>query len=276
MYFCKGDGFRPVPCFAFGVLAVPGFLTGQSCPALISSAEQAFKNKQYVQSAAEFQGALAVCPQRLEILVALGQVQYLLGREIEAEQSLKSALGIDASHVPALYALGRLYYQQKRYPEAAERFGRTVELDPGNYRAWDNLGLVYDALNRDPDALRSFFKALDLVMKDHPDYDWAHANLADFFLKRNQHEKAFQLAAEAAKRNPSSARNCFLTGKALVKLEKHELSLRWLERSVELDNIYPEAFYLLAQSYRKLGRTEDSSRALERFRELSKSPPARR
>jgi len=44
------------------------------------------------------------------------------------------------------------------------------------------------------------------VQKDHPTYDWAHANLADFFLRRDQNEKAFQLAAEAAARNPASAR----------------------------------------------------------------------
>lgn len=77
--------------------------------------------------------------------------------------------------------------------------------------------MCHDSLSQDTDALRSFFKALDLVIKDHPNYDWAHANLADFFLRRNEHEKAFQLAAEAAKRNPASARNCFLTAKALVR-----------------------------------------------------------
>jgi tetratricopeptide (TPR) repeat protein len=270
--FHTGDGFRPVPFLFLGAAAV----WGQDCAQLLSTAEQAFQRQQYAQSAAEFQRALAGCPQRLEIHVALGQVEYLLGREMEAEENLKAALGIDGAHVPALYAMGRLYYQQKRYSEAAERLARVVELEPKHYRGWDNLGLVYDALNRDSDALKSFFKALDLVMKDHPEYDWAHANLADFFLKRNQYEKAFQLAAEAARRNPQSARNCFLTGKALVKLEKHELSLRWLEQAVKLDSSYSEAYYLLAQTYRRMGRAEDSAKALERFRELSKSGTPRR
>jgi tetratricopeptide (TPR) repeat protein len=155
-------------------------------------------------------------------------------------------------------------------------YRKAVELDSKHFRAWDNLGLTYDALNQDAEALKSFFKSLDLVMKDQPAYDWAHANLADFFLRRNEYEKAFQLAAEAAKRNPQSARNCFLTGKALSKLEKHEFALRWLKRAVEMDNTYPEAFYLLAQTYRKVGQTEESAKALARFKELNSNPRTRR
>jgi predicted Zn-dependent protease len=201
----------------------------------------------------------------------LAQVQFLAGKEIEAEESLKSAIRIEPGNTEALYALGRIYSQQRRYPESVDLLKKVVEIDPAHYRAWDNLGVCYDSLNQDADALKSFFKALGIVMKQQPAYDWAHANLADFFLRRNQFEKAFQLAAEAAKRNPDSARNCFLTGKALVKLEKEDLSLRWLERAVQLDAAYSEAWYLLSQAYRKQGRADDSKLALEKFRELKQS-----
>ena len=171
--------------------------------------------------------------------------------------------------------MGRLYAMQNRYAEAVERLETAVRIDPKHYKAWDNLGVCYDALDRDSDSLRSFFKALELVQKDHPTYDWAHANLADFFLRRDQNEKAFQLAAEAAARNPDSARNYFLTGKALVRLEKHELSVRWLERAAQLDPQFADALYLLGQTYRKLGRQADATRALERFKEASKTRPRR-
>jgi tetratricopeptide (TPR) repeat protein len=99
------------------------------------------------------------------------------------------------------------------------------------------------------------------------------ANLADFFLRRNQNEKAFQLGAEAATRNSGSARNCFLTGKALVRLDNQDLSVRWLERTVEFDPQYADALYVLGQTYRKLGREVDATRAFERFKEAAKSRP---
>jgi len=283
---------------------------GGECPALLERGRKAYEGREFVSAAAEFEHALPVCPNRGQVLLALGQAQlmgqriegsittlrqlttleprnatahkllgdalYLSGQEIEAEKSFQAALAIDARSEGALYALGRMYYQQNRYPEAARQFEKVLEGDPKNYRAHDNLALCYDAMRQDSDALRHFFRALDLVHKDHPEYDWAYANLADFYLKRDQFEKAFQLAAEAAQRNPTSARNCFLTGKALVRLEKPELSVRWLEQAVKLDPSYSHARYLLAQTYRKLGREEDARRELEKFRELSEKPQTRR
>ena len=200
----------------------------------------------------------------------LGDALYVAGKESEAEESLKSALAIDPKHEPSLYALGRIYYQEKRLPEAEAQFKKVLEVDPKNHRAYDNLGVCYDAMHRDSDALRCFLKALELV-HTYPEYDWAHANLAAFFLRREEFEKAFQFATEAAQRNPQSARNFFLSGKALIKLNKENLSVRWLERAVELDANYREARYVLAQTYRRLGRKEDAARELAAFQSLGPS-----
>ena len=276
------------------------------CPETIAKARHAYESRHFQIAITEFERALHDCPQRGQILLGLGQSQlmagrldasieylreaaklepqnitthkvlgdalYIAGEEVEAEQSLQAALALDPQYAPALYALGRIYYQQNRFPEAIKQFQKLVELDPNNYRAHDNLGLCYDALYRDGEALQQFLKALDLVYKSHPEYDWAHANLADFFLKRGEPEKALQLAAEAAKRNPKSARNCFLTGKALVNLGKDNLSVRWLERAVALDPTYREAHYLLAKTYQRLGRKADAERLFEKFRELAEKP----
>jgi tetratricopeptide (TPR) repeat protein len=248
-----------------------------SCPELLDRAQQAFVRSQFPSAESTLKEALRACSDdRVRIYVSLGQVEYLLGKEVEAEKSMLTALGIDSKNEEALYALGRAYSMQSRYPEAVEKFQALLQINPENHRAWDNLGVAYDALNRDNDALKSFFKALDLVMKKHPTYDWAHANLADFFLRRDQNEKAFQLAAEAAKRNPNSPRNCFLTAKALVRLDKHDLSVRWLKRAVELDPDYSEALYVLAQTYRRLGQTKEAADTLARFQQVAKKPARRR
>lgn len=297
---------------AISALTFPlaGLLRADECAAIVQRARQAYETRKFDVSIAEFERALSACPQRARVLQELGQAQlmdrrfeasvdsfrqslklepkntmahkligdalYLSGKEVDAEQSLRAALALDPNFEPALYALGRIHYQQNRFPEAAAQFQKVIDLDPQNYRAHDNLGLCYDAMYRDSDALRHFFKALDLVHKDHPEYDWPYANLADFFIKRNQYEKAFQFAAEAAQRNPNSARNFFLTGKALASLNKDDLSLRWLERAVTLDPAYREAHYLLVRAYQKLGRKDDAQRALAQFRGLTNQRENRR
>jgi tetratricopeptide (TPR) repeat protein len=215
-------------------------------------------------------------PANTNALKLYGDVLYLLGRESEAEKALESALTIDPRHDPSRYSLGRIRYQQSRFDEAADLFRTLLQQDPEDYRSHDNLALCYAALRQDALAIRHFLRALEIVHEKYPKYDTVYANAANFFLERDQYEKAFQLAAEAAKRNPVSARNFFLTGKALVKLEKQELSVRWFKQAAELEPTYTEPHYWLAQVYRKLERTEEANSELQKFRELTKAPRARR
>jgi tetratricopeptide (TPR) repeat protein len=233
------------------------------CADRLEQAQRFFDAKAFGRAAQEFSEALKVCPQRDAILISLGQTQYLAGDEAAAEQTLRQV-----DQPAARYALGRLFYEQSRYAEAAAQLERVVAREPENYRAHDNLALAYDALQRDSDALRHFFRALDLVKDKHRDYDWAYANLAEFFLKRDQFEKAFQLAAEAAERNSGRARNFYLAGQALAKLGQAQNSLKWLQRAVELDPAHAEAHYQLGQSLRRLGRDDEAKAHLETFRTL--------
>jgi tetratricopeptide (TPR) repeat protein len=296
----------------FAVLASAGALFGQAgeCSSALERGRTAYQQRQFAAAVSHFAEARIQCPdpkqallplaqsqlmaQRLEeslktldALLALeprnidawklkGDVLYLLGREPDAERSLRTALEIDSAHVPSRYALGRIYYQQNRIADATQLFRELIERDPKDYRAHDNLALCYAALGQDADALKHFLKALDLVHKDHPEYDTVYANAANFFVGRGDYKKAFQLGAEAAKRGPDSARNFFLTGKALASMEQYQLSVRWFRHAAELEPTYAEAYYWLATVYRKLGRTGDASEALERFRELSKGPKLRR
>ena len=273
-------------------------------------ARAAYESQMYPAAAVQFEQALTACPnpdrillplakaqlmagrvepsratidrllridqRNVEALKLLGDVLYLLGKEPEAEQALVSALKLSPQHEPSQYALARIYYQQNRIDAAAALLREILARQPDHYRAHDNLALCYAALRRDSEALRHFFAALNLVHKAHPEYDVVYANLASFFLDRDEYQKAFQLGAEAAKRNPRSARNFFLTGKALVKLEKHELSVRWLKQAADIEPSYAEPRYLLAQVYRKLGRNDEANLELEKFRALSKAPKMRR
>lgn len=243
-------------------------LAGGPCGQAVSEAQAKIEQRAFPDAVYAFEKALTLCPGKTGILVALAQAHILSGDGAAAEKRLLEALALERNYPPALYALGRLYYSQGRYPEGVTRLLRLTELEPENYRAHDNLALCYDLLQQDEAALRHFFRALELVKDKHRDYDWAYANTAEFFLKRDQFEKAFQLAAEAAARNPESARNFYLTGAALVKLHRDESSLRWLSRAVELDSSHAEARFQLGHALRRLGRLEEARVQLEAFKAL--------
>ncbi len=229
-------------------------------------------------------GRLAECQQTLDTILAANprdttalklkaDAFYLAGQDAGAEKSLLKAIAIEPRDPELRYSLGRIYYQESRAEAAAEQFHEVLKLNPASYKAYDNLGLCYQALRRDSEAAAAFLKALDLVHDAHREYEWPYANFASFLIDQGDYAKAFELAAEASARNPNSARNLYLTGKALVKLTKFDLSVRWLKRATEVDPDYPEAHYLLARVYGELGRTEERKLELQRFQQILAKKP---
>jgi tetratricopeptide (TPR) repeat protein len=285
-------------------------VAGQDCQEVQALARQDYEARRYDQAALQFARAVTACGPSAPLLLALGQAQllvprpadaiasldriptdsaeyvpalkvkakalYLLARDAEAEETLKRASTRAPSDAEIPYSLGRMYYQQGRHVEAAESFRRATTLDPRNYKAWDNLGLASEALGDVAQAQQHYLKAISLVYKDHPDYDVVYANFADLLIKLGNFQRAFDLAAEAAQRNPDEPRNFFLGGKALLQAGRSDLSLRWFEQAIKLDPDYPEPQYQLSLVYRRLGRIEEADRMLKSFQAAAARAPKER
>ena len=294
------------------LLLILAVLTGkQDCQQAQDRGQRAYEERRYDQAAQDFNAALKACGASVPLLLALGQAQllaqrpadavqtldripadgpdhvqalkvkaralYLLARDSEAVDALKRAAARAPADAEVPYHLGRIYYQQGRHVEAAESLRRATALDPRAYQAWDNLGLATEALGDTAQAQQHFLKAIALVHTDHPRYDVVYANFADLLIRAANYQQAFDLAAEAAQRNPNEPRNFFLAGKALLRLDRGDLSVRWFEQAIKLNPDYPEPHYLVAQAYRKLGRTADAERALKSFQEATaRAPKVRR
>jgi tetratricopeptide (TPR) repeat protein len=219
---------------------------------------------------------LKTAPDQPAALKLKGNIEYLSGNTDEAVNVFILLLERHPDDADGAYMLGRIYYQEGRIDYAMGQFQRVLRIDPGSYRAYDNLGLCYQANGNTGMAIRNFLTAIELVEKDHPEYDWAYANLASLLIDEGDAAKAYDAAAKAANRNPNSARNFYLGGKALWKLGKTDLCLNWLQRAASLDPAYPEPFYLLARVYSQLGQQDQAKAALEKFRALKASAPRQR
>jgi len=283
---------------------------GQDCQEKQAAARRAYEARRYAEAAEHFSVATRTCGPSAPLFLALGQAQllaqnpadavatlerirtddaeyvpslkvkaralYLLHRDPEAEETLKRAAARAPRDAEIPYHLARIYYQQGRHTEAAETFRRAITLDPRAYRAWDNLGLASEALGNVAEAQQHYLKAIALVHKDYPRYDVVYANFADLMIKLGNYQRAFDLAVEAAERNPNEPRNLFLAGKALVQVGRSDLSVRWFEQAIALNADYPEPHYLLSQAYRKLGRLADAERTLKSFQAAAARAPKER
>jgi tetratricopeptide (TPR) repeat protein len=282
---------------------------GQDCPDA-AAARAAYDARRYDQAVVEFTRAVTACGASSPLLLALAQSQvlakrpadavasldripqddpdyvqglkvkaralYLLARDPEAEAVLKRAAARAPADAEIPYHLGRLCYQQGKHVEAAESFRRAIALDPGAFRAWDNLGLALEALGEVTEAQQHYLKAIALVHKDHPTYDVVYANFAELMIKLGSSQRAFDLAVEAAQRNPDEPRNFFLAGKALVQAGRSDVSVKWFEQAIVLNPDYPEPHYQLSQVYRRLGRADDAQRALKAFQAATARAPKNR
>lgn len=245
-----------------------------SVPGRLALANAYFMAQRFDEARQEAALVLKADPAQPAALKLRGNIEYLVGEFDHAEDTFISLLDKYPGDEEAPYMLGRIYYQQGRFDYAIGQFQRALKIDPRSYKAYDNLGLCYQALGDSEMATRHFLTAIKMVEKDHPDYDWAYANLANLLLEKGDAQQAFAAASKAADRNPLAARNFYIGGKALCKLEKTDLCMNWLERSVSLDPNYPDPLYLLAKVYGQLGREEKAKQTLEKFREVKAKAPA--
>jgi tetratricopeptide (TPR) repeat protein len=222
------------------------------------------------------ESALKTEPDQPAALKLKGNIEYLMGKTDDAVSVFVSLLDRYPQDADGAYMLGRIYYQEGRIDHAMGQFQRVLRIDAKSYKAYDNIGLCYQATGDTNLAIRNFLTAIKLVETDHPEYDWAYANLASLLIDEGDAEKGYDAAAKAANRNPNSARNFYLGGKALWKLGKTDLCLNWLQRAAALDPNYPEAFYLLARVYSQLGQADQAKAALDKFRAIKAVAPRER
>jgi len=249
----------------------PGSLDGR-----VTLANAYFLAQRMQDAVREVETVLKSDPVQASALKLKGNIQYLSSELDGALSTFVTLLEHHPNDEDGAYMLGRIYYQEGRIDHATGQFQRVLKINPKSYKAYDNLGLCYQALGDTELATRYFLTAIKLVEKDQPDYDWPFANLANLLLDKGDAEKAFAFAAQAAKRNPNSARNFYLGGKALGKLGKNDLCINWLERSVSLDRNYPEPLYLLSRVYSQTGDEAKAQAALEKFSALKNSAPRQR
>jgi tetratricopeptide (TPR) repeat protein len=247
-----------------------------SVPGKLALADAYLMAQRLPEALQTVQSVLAVRPAEPAALKIKGNVEYLSGHSDAAIRTFLALLELHPQDADGPYMLGRIYYQEGRIEQAAGQFQRVLRLHPEAYKALDNLGLCYQALG-DPEMAKRYFLTAIKLSKDQADpYDWSYANLADLLLQNGDPERAFAAASEAADRNPRSARNFYLGGKALQQLNRTDLSVNWLQRSAALDPNYPEPLYLLAKLYKQSGDTAKAATALETFRRVKAVAPRER
>lgn len=173
-------------------------------------------------------------PDSWQVHRALGESYAEAGKTAEAISEYETALTMQPQNSDLYEALGNAYQKLSKFAEAKQDYEQELRLSPHNVVALYNLGKIAVENEQDPKA---GVPLLEEVVKVYH-----HSAPADFYL-----------------------------GLGLVKLGRDQEAIPYLEK-VSQDESTGEmprrAAYELARAYRRVGRQEDSTRALALFQKL--------
>ena len=173
----------------------------------------------------------------------------------------KLAPDCPAAQLTLAYVLGEKG-EHARSEEIAERI---IDSDPKNAEAWYVSGRNRLAINDETQGAARLRKAIEL----NSELAHAHLVLGTFY---SQEKSTFEQARRSLERAQALGLGNFKLHLQLgaLHLKRNQIStaLRHLEKAVELNQLAPEAYYLLSRAYRRSGAFRESSEALDRYQQL--------
>lgn len=247
-------------------------------------------------------------PRRPNLLAALGECYFMMGKIDKAKETFQTLLQVDPSARSHAF-MGLCYRHLGRFDEAQKYFQQGLEADPRDPSCLFNMGYIesrqghYDAgekwlrqaLEVDPnyyEALlelgnlkmhqREFAAAVPLLRKcaqlnPHPGPVYYRLATAERNLGQAEAAerdlKIFQTLSKDAAPSPYPFQHLYdsLDQRAnLPPQQKTEIDLEQLLQEVKVHPGQPQSLYLLAETYLKLGRAEEAKQAIAQLDQLSR------
>jgi tetratricopeptide (TPR) repeat protein len=243
----------------------------------------------------EFQVGLSQAPNSVEGLLGLADAFQSVGRNNEAEATLRRAIALLPTYWAVYNQLGALFYALGRYSDAAEMFRKVVELTPDSVRGWNNLGAACQQADRFQEALEAYTRsagvrandgaysnlgtlqfylghyreavqAFEQAVRLTPSKPLYWANLGDAYRwapamrpkAPAAYARAISLAREQLQMNPRDADALSTLGLCLAKTGKPAEGLIQIQKALENAPGNPDYFYNAAVASLLLGRSDDA------------------
>jgi tetratricopeptide (TPR) repeat protein len=212
------------------------------------------------------QKAFAANPKSEEHLVALVSLLY------ESEQNDRAIALLEpfiksnprAKRAKLFLALG--YAREEKYAQAKTLATQVATELPADYYAQHILGLSLFGLNQFEAAAVRFKRAVSLK----PDFADSHFELGLLYSRNpgtlqgalSEYERAVAIGYS----HPEIFRNL---GSVCTKLGKYDDAVSYLNKALEMNPNYADAYFQLADAFRKSGRAEEAATATRKFQELN-------
>ncbi len=180
-----------------------------------------------------------------------------------SQEAIAKALQLDPGSVRAYMLLGESFRIAEQYGQAVAEYKEATQRQPNLAAAWAGLATAYSAAGDDASALKAATRALDLDPRDAD----TTALIAGTFLRQGDYAKAQPYALRALQLQPNLASGHVILAKILLAQHEPAKALPELQAAAS-DDTDGSTHYLLATTLRQLGKDEEASAAMRKYKAL--------
>ena len=229
-----------------------------------------FAQQKIGQSIQSLAKSLQIDIRNAEAHKILGRDLMIVGRFDAAQVEFEQGIRYSPQSAEIHYDLGKLFSIQDNWESARKQFEEALRIDPSYVEGLDALGLALEALGDDASAVANYQKAIALNEARKGTFSSAHVNLSAYYNRTSEPEKALEYANKALELDPKSDRAWFQKGKANEGEGRLNDAVDSVNRAISFNSRASSYYYVLAGLYRRLGKMEDSRKALDSFTRLDK------
>jgi tetratricopeptide (TPR) repeat protein len=200
----------------------------------------------------------------------LGRDLMTIGRLDAAQTEFTQGIRYNPQSAEIHFDLGKLFSIQDDWNAALKEFQAAVRIDPSYIEGWDGLGFAQEAVGDDAGAVASYKRAIAINQAANGNFASSHVNLSAYYNRKADYEKALQYAEEALRLDPKSDGAWFQVAKARESQDRLSDAVEALKQSISANPRMSAYYYVLARIYRRLGKQEESRKALDSFMRLDK------
>jgi tetratricopeptide (TPR) repeat protein len=194
----------------------------------------------------------------------------MIGRFDTAQTEFEQGIRYNPQSAEMHYNLGKLFSIQDNWDSARKECEAALSVDSSYMEALDALGFALEALGDDAGAVAKYQKAIELNEARQGNFASAHVNLSAYYNRIGDAAKALEYARKALELDLKSDRAWFQEGRAEEHQGRLNEAVDSVNHAISLNSRASSYYYVLAGLYRKLGRMEDSRKALDTFTRLNK------
>jgi tetratricopeptide (TPR) repeat protein len=198
-----------------------------------------YEKKQFQKAIADYNEALRLDPQDVDVYNDRGRVWFDLKDYDKALADYNEALRLDPKYVHAWNNRGRVWFAKKDYDQALADYNESIRLDRRYFHAYNNRGNVFLARGEYDRALEEYNKSI----RSNPKYAFAYHNRGLVWQDKREYDKAIEDYSEALRLDPAYANAYNNRGRAWFAKREYDKAIEDYNEATRLDPKLASAYY---------------------------------